>query len=86
MENLALQLYRWLGAELPVVDETGVAGTYDFDIDYTVEEVSDNRPSRSGPPPERIRDVLTDLGLTLNGGRASREILVIVHIEKPTAN
>jgi uncharacterized protein (TIGR03435 family) len=86
MENLALQLYRRMGAELPIVDETGIEGTYDFSIGYTVEEVSDDRPSVPGPPPARIREVLTDLGLTLHDGRASREILVIVHIEKPTAN
>jgi uncharacterized protein (TIGR03435 family) len=86
MENLVLQLYRWLGAELPVIDETGIEGTYDFRIEYALEEVSDDRPSASGPPPARIREVLTDLGLMLSEGRASREILVIVHIEKPTAN
>jgi uncharacterized protein (TIGR03435 family) len=86
MENLALQLYHRMGAELPIVDETGIEGTYDIGIDYTVGEVSDGTPGVSGPPPERIREVLTNLGLTLKEGRASRETLVIVHIEKPTAN
>jgi uncharacterized protein (TIGR03435 family) len=86
MENLALQLYRWMSTELAVVDETGIKGTYDFTIEYTVDGVSDDGSTVSGPPPARIREVLNDFGLTLKGGRASREILVIVHVEKPTAN
>jgi uncharacterized protein (TIGR03435 family) len=86
MENLALQLYRWLGNELAVVDETGIDGTYDFSIEYSLEDPPDGRPSTASPPAARIREVLTELGLTLGEGRATREILVVLHIEKPTIN
>jgi uncharacterized protein (TIGR03435 family) len=78
MPNLAFQLRKRMGAELPIVDETGIEGAYDFSIDYPIEEPA--------PSPERIREVLNDLGLTLQGGRVSQQTLVVLRVEKPSAN
>jgi uncharacterized protein (TIGR03435 family) len=77
----------------PVVDETGLTGTYDFTLDLQKYRELDS----SGAPvlDERgrvdmesvVRRALPDLGLRLESKRAPVEVLVIDHVEKePTAN
>jgi len=71
----------------PVVDETGLTGTYDFELIY-------DRPNRRAdkPPPDdvvpapQISEAIKDLGLRLEKGKAPVEVLVVDHAEKPTAN
>jgi uncharacterized protein (TIGR03435 family) len=50
--NMA-SLVNMLGALLgsPVVDQTGLNGTYDFDLDYTPDEVQRMSPAGVPPPP-----------------------------------
>ncbi len=62
----------------PVVDRTGLLGTYVFDLKYSSTE-GDNLPT--------IWTALEEqLGLKLESIKTSVEVLVIDHIEKPVGN
>jgi bla regulator protein blaR1 len=81
----------------PVVDETGLTGRYDFSLRWT----SDSSPFAqaggvgAGPPPagdnpnappNLYTAIQEQLGLKLEPRKASVEVLVIEHVERPTAN
>lgn len=75
-------LAAWLShsSDRPVEDKTGLSGRYDFALyrDTGNPEVSNNQ----GPPSYDI----DDLGLTLKPTKALVDVLVIDHIDKPSAN
>lgn len=63
--------------KIPVRDKTGLTGRYDF----TLLQIP------TGPQEDRAYNFPVDrLGLSLRMGREMRPMLVIDHIEKPTAN
>jgi uncharacterized protein (TIGR03435 family) len=73
-------LARELGR--PVLDQTGLTQTFDIEVQYS------NDPPRpdveAGPP---FKAALSDqLGLSLEDGRTSIEVLIIDHVERPTPN
>jgi uncharacterized protein (TIGR03435 family) len=77
----------------PVIDKTGLAGRYDFQIEF--EYVPDTggtgdagaRQQPAGPEAPSILEVLqTKLGLKFEPGKGPSEILVIDHVERPTEN
>ncbi len=82
MEQLAGNLYYSVGR--PVLDKTGLRGSYDFTLDWT--------PDYGGPPAADSNgvDIFTalqeQLGLKLEPQRAPIEMLVIDHAERPSAN
>jgi uncharacterized protein (TIGR03435 family) len=68
-----------------VLDRTGLAGTYDLKLVYT----PDIRPNRENPDPGDInilQAVEEQLGLKLEPLKAVMDVLVVDHVEKPTAN
>ena len=69
-------------ADLPVVDMTGLKGSYTFALDWTP-DLSDENPSW-----EALREAMeTKLGLRCENRKAPIEIVVVDHAEKaPTAN
>jgi uncharacterized protein (TIGR03435 family) len=68
----------------PVVDRTGLTGTYDFKIDATPESRIDGN---SDPNEISIFTAVKEqLGLKLEPQKAMVEILVIDRVEKPSAN
>jgi uncharacterized protein (TIGR03435 family) len=71
--DLASQLSRQLGT--PVVDKTGLKGNYDFALNWTE---SPNQASL-------LTAVQQQLGLKLDPQQGPTEVLVIDHIEKPSA-
>ncbi len=83
MEQLATQL-SGNSADRPVMDKTGLTGTYDYTLKWT--------PERDGVPPPDSNGVILSiavqeqLGLKLESQKAPIEILVIEHAEKPSAN
>jgi uncharacterized protein (TIGR03435 family) len=83
MEQLATQL-SGSGTDRPVLDKTGLTGTYDYTLKWT--------PERDGVPPPDSNGVTLpiavqeQLGLKLESQKAPIEILVIDHAEKPSAN
>jgi uncharacterized protein (TIGR03435 family) len=81
MESLARQLSASAGR--PVIDRTGLAGTYEYTLDWL--------PLNTIPAPESIFPsmfiaVQEQLGLRLEPTTAPHEVLVIDHAEKPSEN
>jgi uncharacterized protein (TIGR03435 family) len=62
----------------PVIDRTGLQGSYGVTLDFSVDPGDDR--------PVVFAAVQEQLGLKLEPGRAPIEMLVIDHIEKPTPN
>lgn len=70
--------------ESKVIDQTGLAGRYDFSLDLTPYLPADReRPDLPGMMLTAIRE---QLGLKLTATRAPVEVLVIDHVEKPSPN
>jgi uncharacterized protein (TIGR03435 family) len=78
MQVLALALTRPAGRK--VIDQTGIAGAFDFTLSYSADDGADGAPS--------IFTALQDqLGLKLEPQKGQTEILVVDHAERvPTAN
>jgi uncharacterized protein (TIGR03435 family) len=81
----------------PVVDQTGLPEKYDFTLNFTPDP--GQIASFGGPPrppgattedPDAAPDLFTafqrQLGLKLNNTKAPADVLVIDHVEKPSAN
>ena len=77
MSDLALYVSNW--TDRPIVDDTGLAGLYAIQMDGW--ESSNEDSSRL-----TLDDVLDRLGLKLVRKRATVEILVIEHVERPSEN
>jgi uncharacterized protein (TIGR03435 family) len=80
----------YLGVDRPVVDQTGLTGTYDFveefspQIDTPLPPGANFTPDPTGPTfQEAMKE---QLGLKLDPGTGSVESYVIDHIEQPTEN
>jgi uncharacterized protein (TIGR03435 family) len=67
----------------PVVDQTGLAGKFDFYLKWTWEEVPAGDPNA---PPGLFTAIQEQLGLKLELVKAPADVLVIDHIEKPSEN
>jgi uncharacterized protein (TIGR03435 family) len=88
MADLAQNLPRWVSRDwfgIPVVDQTGIHGVYDFSLTWTLT----NKPDESiDPPAISLFDVLQDqLGLKLEQRKVPVDRIVIDHIERvPSEN
>jgi uncharacterized protein (TIGR03435 family) len=67
----------------PVVDQTGLTGKYDFRLRYTYDEVRTTDPNA---PPGLFTAIQEQLGLKLQPVKAPVDVLVIDHVERPSAN
>jgi uncharacterized protein (TIGR03435 family) len=78
MQEWAYQLSRYTKA--PVFDKTGIAGNFDFKLDYQVEGSDE-------PLPSLFTALQDQLGLKLQSAKAPIEVLVIEHVERiPSGN
>jgi len=66
----------------PVIDQTGVAGKFDFHLEYAPEAAES--PDDASLP--SIFSALGELGLRLEPTSGPREFLVIDHLEPPSEN
>ena len=73
---LAQRLSSYL--QFPVVDETGITGSYDFRLPATDPENRDRLAA--------VVSVVDRLGLTIKRGRGPIQTLVIDHVEQPSEN
>ena len=71
-----------LGA--PVIDETGLKSSYNFNLEFT--DPRDPRPRQPDAPPDLIPAMQEQLGLRLQATKAPVEVLIIDHMERPTEN
>lgn len=76
MAEMVVVLTRQMGA--PVVDRTGITGTYDFDVAFSTGVDGSEKPV--------LTTAIHDLGLSLEKSKGTFEVLVIDHVEKPAAN
>jgi len=90
LENLAGYLPDFEDMGRPVVDQTGLSGTFDFSLSWL--------PERSGVPssgasepmnsegPSFLEALRDQLGLKLKPTRAEIQMLVVDHVEQPSPN
>jgi uncharacterized protein (TIGR03435 family) len=72
---------------LPVIDRTGLTGTFDIHLEWDFETVSPDSGVASEPPDTSIiSSIRKQLGLQLSLGKGPREVIVIDHLEKPSEN
>jgi uncharacterized protein (TIGR03435 family) len=86
MQQLANFLYcphcARQAADRPVFDKTGMAGTYDFTLNWSPSSLSDGNPN----DPSIFTAMQEQLGLKLLPARAPVDFLVIDHAERPPRN
>jgi uncharacterized protein (TIGR03435 family) len=74
---------------MPVVDETGLTGRYDFAIDFTP-YLPDPAHNMDGTKPDTTGILMAalegELGLKMESRKTQVEVMVIDHVEKPSAN
>ena len=79
----------------PVVDQTGLSEKYDFTLTFTPEpgqfaSFGGVQPPTASQDPDASPDLFTafqqQLGLKLTSTKAPADVLVIDHVEKPSAN
>jgi uncharacterized protein (TIGR03435 family) len=74
----------------PVVDKTGLTGSFDFDLNWTPRKVLDPSVDRSRFPeidfagPDIFTAVQEQLGLKFVSEKEDQPVLVIDHVERPT--
>jgi uncharacterized protein (TIGR03435 family) len=79
----------------PVVDQTGLKGRYDFNLNWTPDEtqfvamgVRIPPPNQDDPnaPPSLYTALQEQVGLKMTATKAQAEVMDIDHLEKPSAN
>ncbi len=89
MAQLASVLQRAV-ADRPVIDKTGLAGEYDFDLEWTADETQFGGQIRGTPAqptrPGLFAAMQEQLGLRLEATRSPVDVLVIDRVERPSAN
>ena len=95
LQSSLMRVLRWQSEteDRPVLDETGLTGTYDFDLQWAPESLTarakpgDNSSIDSGPAGPSLFTALEDqLGLKLEPGKDHVDVLVIDHVAPPSAN
>ncbi len=85
MDDLAGLIKNAFGVDRPVVNRTALAGVYEFKLEATPEfRLNSEDP---GPAPISVFTAIqSQLGLKLEPQKAPSELLVVDHVEKPSAN
>ena len=93
LSNFA-RFMQFVVLDRPVVDRTGIAGAFDFSLKWTPDESQFSRlglllrpPAEdSNLPPPLFEAIQEQLGLKLEPEKIPTDVLVIDHVERPTAN
>ncbi|MGA7156390.1 MAG: TIGR03435 family protein [Acidobacteriaceae bacterium] len=79
----------------PVVDQTGLTGRYDFNLNWTPDQsqfgsfgahIPEPNPNDPNPLPSLYTALQEQLGLKLEVAKTKVDVMVIDHIAKPSAN
>jgi uncharacterized protein (TIGR03435 family) len=84
MDSLAIDIESGFGSDRPVIDRTGLNGTYDLKIEATP-EYRYNRDQQPGDI-SVFSAIREQLGLKLDPQKANVEVLIVDHVEKPSEN
>src|SRR4029453_12727894 len=86
IENLANAIARQVGR--PVIDRTGLAGNFDYNLEWSPELTAALPPDGRGAPADSGVPLVTalqeQLGLKLESARGPNEVLVINHLDHLT--
>jgi bla regulator protein blaR1 len=86
MSLLASYLPQAGNLDRPVLDQTGLTGTYDFAFEHTPQRVDRTNPRGEKPAPEFVQDLHDQLGLRLEPQTGPAEAFMIDHVERPSEN
>jgi uncharacterized protein (TIGR03435 family) len=88
MEFIAKVMSAGTSSGRPMVDRTGLTGTYDFNLEWTPDSNSpvkaDGEPDPNGPTFEQA--LREQLGFKLESLKASMPVWVLDHVERPAGN
>lgn len=79
----------------PLLNETGIEGRYTFRLDWTPDDsqfpgrtdtLRSIPPDRRFEPPDIFSAMQSQLGLRMTGKKASAEVLVVDHLDRPSPN
>jgi uncharacterized protein (TIGR03435 family) len=72
----------------PVVDQTGLKGAFDFTLKWTPDQLAASTAAKEAgvDEPSFFTAIREQLGLLLAPSKAPVEVIVIDHIEQPSAN
>lgn len=82
MPDLAMGL-QFFVHDRPIVDQTGLPGSYDFKLRYTYDEAN---ATDANAPPGLFTAIQEQLGLKLEPVKAPIDVFVLDHVERPSAN
>jgi uncharacterized protein (TIGR03435 family) len=85
MEQLAKQLSS-AGAGRPVLDRSGLRGSYDFELRWSPDLSAAPNVSEASRTPSLFTAIQEQLGLRLEATKGPVQVLVIDHVEKPSEN
>jgi uncharacterized protein (TIGR03435 family) len=88
MKEFAALLQRAI-LDRPVVDETGLTGRYDFDLEWAPDESQyggEVKPPADSPSPPLFTALQQQLGLRLVATRGAVDALIVDHATEPSAN
>ena len=73
-----------------VLNRTGLDGTFDFTLEFLPELGTGSQPGLGAPDPSELPSIFTalqqQLGLKLEPQTGPLDVLVIDHVEQPSAN
>jgi uncharacterized protein (TIGR03435 family) len=84
VSTLAEQLSMVVGRD--VVDKTGINGRYDLKLDWTPDDAASAADANSNAPPPIFTALQEQLGLKLESQKGPVQVLVVDHVEMPSAN
>jgi len=81
----------WLELQLPVIDQTGIEGHYDFRLRFEEGNRELTEPDTAGATPSlrssgSIFTALREIGLRLDSGKLPIEVLRIENVQRPSEN
>jgi uncharacterized protein (TIGR03435 family) len=81
MAELAIVLQYYV--DLPVIDQTGLKGRYDFNLKWTMQNAQETAPDA---PPSLFTAIQEQIGLKLGRVTAPADVLVVDKVTRPEAN
>ena len=70
----------------PVVDETGLPGTFDFTMEWTWRRDAGCDPDPDAEGPTFLEAMKEQLGLKLEPMKTEMNVLIVDHVEEPSEN
>jgi bla regulator protein BlaR1 len=87
LDRLAGAIPTFGSVSRPVVDRTGLSGDFDFTLEWMPESTSAAPPKADeAPGPTFLEALKEQLGLKLEATKATVEVPVIDHVERPSEN